>query len=99
LSTLNVILTPLCPIPLYWPIKFLISYVGAVTVYLFIIGTIRSFPLIRYGYLHFILRIVCVIFTIPLAASCEIIAILWALLSDKRQFHVVNKQFGSKVEV
>ena len=99
LSTLNVILNPLCPIPLFWPIKFLISYVGGVTVYLFIIGTVRSFPLVRHGYMHFILRIICTILTIPVAALFEIVAILWALLSDKRQFHIVNKQVASKIEV
>jgi hypothetical protein len=99
LSILNVILVPLYPFPLYWPLKFVISYIGAVTTYLYIIGTIRSFPLARYGFLRFILRIICTIMTIPLAVSCELIAIPWALFSDKSQFFVIDKQITSMFEV
>ncbi len=99
LSILNIVVAPLYPIPLYWLLKFLISYVSAVAVYLYIIGTIRSFPLSRYGYIHFILRIICTIITIPLAVSCEIISVPWGLFSDKGQFYVINKQITSMIEV
>ncbi len=96
LSSLNIVLTPMCYVPLYWPLKFLITYVGAVNVYLHNIGIVRSFPLARLGYIYFISLIIFTIFVIPLSASCDIIAVLWALISDKNQFYVINKQVSSK---
>ncbi len=99
LAILNIIITPLYPVPLHGLLKFVISYIGAVAVYLYIIGTIRSFPLARYGWLHFILRIICTIMTIPLAVLCEIIAVPWGLFSDKSQFFVIDKHITSIIEV
>ncbi|CAF0867645.1 unnamed protein product [Didymodactylos carnosus] len=40
LTSSNVVLTPLCPIPLHWSLNFIIGYVGAVNIYLYIIGAV-----------------------------------------------------------
>ncbi|CAF0754459.1 unnamed protein product [Rotaria sordida] len=92
ITSLNVILAPLCPIPLHWTLNFLINYVGAVNIYLYIIGAVRSFSLVRLGYAQFILRIVATLATIPFVVVCEITAVLWGLFSDKGKFYVVDKQ-------
>jgi len=92
ITSLNVILAPLCPIPLHWSLNFLINYVGAVNVYLYIIGAVRSFSLIRLGYVHFALRIIGTLATIPFVVICEITAVLWGLFSDKGKFYIVQKQ-------
>ena len=94
LTSLNVFLTPLCPIPLHWTLNFLIGYVGAVNVYLYIIGAVRSFSLIRLGYLQFALRIIGTLMTIPFVVVCEITAVLWGLFSDKGKFYIVDKRLG-----
>ncbi|CAF5065459.1 unnamed protein product, partial [Rotaria sp. Silwood1] len=65
ITSLNVILAPLCPIPLHWTLNFLINFVGAVNIYLYIIGAVRSFSLVRLGYAQFILRIIGTLATIP----------------------------------
>jgi egghead protein (zeste-white 4 protein) len=99
LTSLNVILTPLCPIPLHWTLNFLINYVGAVNVYLYIIGAVRSFSLIRLGYAHFILRIIGTLATIPFVVLCEITAVIWGLFSEKGKFYIVEKQLTPLVIV
>ncbi|CAF0796162.1 unnamed protein product [Rotaria sp. Silwood1] len=92
ITSLNVILAPLCPIPLHWTLNFLINFVGAVNIYLYIIGAVRSFSLVRLGYAQFILRIIGTLATIPFVVVCEIAAVLWGLFSDKGKFYVVDKQ-------
>ncbi|CAF3659912.1 unnamed protein product [Rotaria socialis] len=98
LTSLNVILTPLCPIPLHWTLNFLIGYVGAVNIYLYIIGAVRSFSLIRLGYSQFALRIFGTLATIPFVIVCEITAVLWGLFSDKSKFYIVDKQLGPMLQ-
>lgn len=92
ITSMNVILTPLCPIPLHWSLNFLINYVGAVNIYLYIIGAVRSFSLVRLGYMQFTLRILGTLATIPFVVVCEITAVLWGLFSDKGKFYVVEKR-------
>ena len=92
ITSMNVILTPLCPIPLHWSLNFLINYVGAVNIYLYIIGAVRSFSLVRLGYVQFTLRILGTLATIPFVVVCEITAVLWGLFSDKGKFYVVEKR-------
>ncbi|CAF2754098.1 unnamed protein product [Rotaria sp. Silwood2] len=99
LTSLNVILTPLCPIPLHWTLNFLIGYVGAVNIYLYIIGAVRSFSLVRLGYAQFALRICGTLATIPFVVICEITAVLWGLFSDKGKFYIVDKQLGPMLNV
>jgi egghead protein (zeste-white 4 protein) len=99
LTSMNVILTPLCPIPLHWTLNFIIGYIGAVNVYLYIIGAVRSFSLVRLGYAQFALRILGTLATIPCVVVCEITAVLWGLFSDKGKFYIVNKQLGPMVNV
>ena len=99
ITSLNVILTPLCPIPLHWSLNFLINYVGAVNIYLYIIGVIRSFSLIRLGYFKFLLKIIGTLATIPFVVVCEITAVLWGLFSDKGKFYIVDKQLKTPVTV
>ncbi|CAF1212997.1 unnamed protein product [Adineta steineri] len=99
ITSLNVILTPLCPIPLHWTLNFLISYVGAVNVYLYIIGAVRSFSLVRLGYLQFTIRILGTLATIPFVIVCEITAVIWGLLSDKGKFYIVDKNLKPPVNV
>jgi egghead protein (zeste-white 4 protein) len=99
ITSMNVFLTPLCPIPLHWTLNFLITYVGGVNIYLYIIGAVRSFSLIRLGYAHFALRIIGTLATIPFVVICEITAVLWGLFSDKGKFYIVDKQLKPPVHV
>ena len=99
ITSLNVILTPLCPIPLHWSLNFLINYVGAVNIYLYIIGAVRSFSLVRLGYVAFALRILGTLTTIPFVVICEIVAVLWGLFSDKGKFYIVDKQLRPTISV
>jgi beta-1,4-mannosyltransferase len=94
LTSLNIVLTPLCPIPLHWMLNFLIAFVGAVNIYLYIIGAVRSFSLVRLGYAQVALRIIGTLATIPFVVVCEITAVLWGLLSDKNKFYIVDKHLG-----
>mgnify|MGYP001038006296 FL=1 len=99
ITSLNVILTPLCPIPLHWTLNFLIGYIGAVNIYLYIIGVVRSFSLVRLGYFQFALRIFGTLATIPFVIVCEITAVIWGLFSDKGKFYIVDKQLEPMLNV
>ncbi len=68
-------------------------------VYLYIIGAVRSFSLVRLGYAQFALRILGTLATIPFVVICEITAVLWGLFSNKDKFYIVDKQLKPPVHV
>ena len=98
-TALNIFLTPMCPIPLHWTLKFLISYVGAVNMYLYMIGAVRSFPLVRYNFAQVVVRVLGTLATIPFVIVCEITAVLWGLFSEKGEFYIVDKDVGPAMTV
>ena len=95
LTIFNVILSPMYPIYLHWTLNFLINYVGAVNVYLYIIGAVRSFPLGRLGFAQWAIRIIGATLTIPFVIICEITAVIWGLISEKNRFYIVEKRVNA----
>lgn len=56
-----------------------------------IYGTIRSFSVDKIGLLKLIFLVFLVIVTFPIKIVLELVAIIWALVTPKNAFVVVNK--------
>lgn len=67
--------------------------------YLYMIGAVRSFSLVRYNYAQVALRVFGTLATIPFVVVCEITAVIWGLLSDKGEFYIVDKEAGPAMTV
>lgn len=95
LSTSNVYLSALYPIPVGPTFDFLVCFVGAVNLYLYFIGAIKSFSVTRLGIFKFICCVIGAICTIPFVVVIENIAVIWGLFGDKKKFYIVNKSLTS----
>lgn len=99
LSTSNVILAALCPIPCPAVIDFICAFIGAVNIYMYIFGVVKSFSLYRFGMLRFALCICGALSTIPFNIIIENVAVIWGLFGKKHKFYVVNKNIRPPVTV
>lgn len=92
LSTSNLILAALCPIPCPPLMDFLCAFIGAVSIYMYIFGVIKSFSLYRFGIMKFSLCILGALATIPVNVVIENVAVVWGLIGKKHKFYIVNKE-------
>ncbi|RWS27991.1 beta-1:4-mannosyltransferase egh-like protein [Leptotrombidium deliense] len=97
LSTSNFFLTYLCPLPKDSFVMFncLVAFVGAVNIYMYIFGVLKSFTLVRIGPIKFLLCVAGALLMIPVNLVFENIAIIWGIVSNKHKFYVVQKQISS----
>lgn len=91
LSTSNIYLSALYPIPIGQPLDFLCCFVGAVNLYLYFIGAVKSFSVSRFGYFKFVCCVVGALCTIPFVVIIENVAVIWGLFGNKHNFYVVQK--------
>lgn len=98
-STSNIVLAAICPIPCPHALDLIIGFVGAVNIYMYIFGVIKSFPLYRFGPLKFIMFIGGALATIPFNIVVENIAVIWGILGKKHKFYVVNKEIKTPITV
>ncbi|XP_075235092.1 beta-1,4-mannosyltransferase egh isoform X1 [Lycorma delicatula] len=99
LSTSNVILAALCPIPCPPLMDFLCAFIGAVNIYMYVFGVVKSFSLYRFGMFRFVLCICGALCTIPINVLIENVAVIWGLFGNKHKFYVVNKDLRPLVTV
>ncbi|GJQ82368.1 hypothetical protein Trydic_g436 [Trypoxylus dichotomus] len=99
LSTSNIILAALCPIPCYPVIDFLCAFIGAVNIYMYIFGVVKSFTVYRFGLFRFLLCIGGALLTIPLNIIIENVAVIWGIIGKKHKFYVVNKNIRQPITV
>ncbi|KAK4886469.1 hypothetical protein RN001_002740 [Aquatica leii] len=99
LSTSNVILAALCPIPCPPLIDFTCAFIGAVNIYMYIFGVVKSFTIYRFGLLRFLLCICGALLTIPINIVIENIAVIWGIIGEKHKFYIVNKNIRPPITV
>ncbi|XP_026326570.1 beta-1,4-mannosyltransferase egh [Hyposmocoma kahamanoa] len=99
LSTSNVILASLCPIPCPQFLDITCGFIGAVNIYMYIFGVLKSFPIHRFGPVKFLLFVAGALATIPLNIVIENIAVVWGILGKKHKFYIVNKEIKIPVTV
>lgn len=98
LSTSNIILAIVKPIPCPLILDFICSFLGGISVYMYIFGVLKSFSLYRFGVLKSIICIIGALGTIPVNLVIENIAVIWGMLSNKHKFYVVQKEVIKSAE-
>ncbi|XP_026491658.2 beta-1,4-mannosyltransferase egh [Vanessa tameamea] len=99
LSTSNILLAALCPIPCPQLLDLICGFIGAVNIYMYIFGVIKSFPIHRFGPFKFFLFVGGALATIPFNIVIENIAVIWGVLGKKHKFYIVNKEVKIPVTV
>ncbi|CAH1110884.1 unnamed protein product [Psylliodes chrysocephalus] len=99
LSVSNLILASKFPIPCPPFIDFMCAFIGAVNIYMFVFGVIKSFTVYRFGLPRFLLCVIGAVFVIPFNLIIENIAVVWGILGKKHKFYVVNKNSGPTITV
>jgi len=99
LSLSNLVLAKLCPIPCPPLMDFLCAFIGAVSIYMYIFGVMKSFSLYRFGMLKFSLCILGALSTIPVNVIIENVAVIWGLFGKKHKFYIVNKDVRNTIIV
>lgn len=99
LSTSNLVLAAIYPIPCPALIDFICAFTGAVNIYMYVFGVVKSFSLYRFGMFRFLLCIFGALSTIPFNLIIENVAVVWGVFGKKHQFYVVNKNTQHKVEM
>lgn len=99
LSLTNFFLAPKYPIPCNAVVDFLCAFIGAVTMYMFIFGVMKSFTLYRFGMLRFVMCIFASVAVIPFNVIIENVAVIWGVLGKKHKFYIVNKNLRSTTVV
>lgn len=95
LSTLNALLSALFPLPAILAFDILSNFIGAVNLYLYFIGALKSFSFRKFGYLKLISCILGAVCTIPFVIIIENIAVIWGFFTNKHSFYVVKKSHDS----
>lgn len=81
----------LYPVSFSWIDDFLSYSNGMIFTYLFMLGTIKSLHLKRRSLFNKILCIFGALLSIIFVLGTESLAIVWGILSDKKQFFIVTK--------
>ncbi|XP_074109151.1 beta-1,4-mannosyltransferase egh-like isoform X1 [Cotesia typhae] len=99
LSTSNILLAGLCPISCPKILDGLCAFIGAMSIYMYVFGVIKSFSLSRFGLFRYLAFISGALAIIPFNLVTENIAVIWALLGKKHKFYVVSKEHQPPVTV
>lgn len=92
LATSNVVLAYFFPIPCPQIFDFVVAYIGAMNLYMYIFGVIKSFSVYRIGMLKFLALCVGAVCTIPFNIMIENVAVTWGFFGNKYRFYVVSKE-------
>ncbi|XP_071126267.1 beta-1,4-mannosyltransferase egh-like [Mytilus edulis] len=94
----NIILVPLCPLPMPQIVNFLCGFMGGVMLFLFVFGSTKSFNYRRLGVVRFLFLCISPILLLPVCITMETCGIVLALLSRKSGgFHIVAKEVSGQV--
>ena len=69
------------------------AWIFSINIYMFIFGTLKSFPLRRLGLFRAFFSVVGAVLIIPVNIVVENIAVIWAIFSEKHHFYIVDKEY------
>ncbi|VDK63878.1 unnamed protein product [Onchocerca ochengi] len=91
-TTLQMYLFHAFPLPPCFMFDFLVAFVAAVNLYMYIYGVLKSFShKYRHSPVRLCLYMVGALLTIPFNICIENIAVIWGMLGNKNGFYVVKK--------
>lgn len=91
LSTSNLVLAPNFPVPCPQAFNIVCAFIGALNLYMYLFGLMKSCSISKHGIFGFGLRFVLVMIAIPLNIVVENVAVVWGLLGKKHKFYIVDK--------
>ncbi|XP_018326378.1 beta-1,4-mannosyltransferase egh [Agrilus planipennis] len=91
LSTSNIILAAVCPVPCPPLMDFIVAFIGAVNIYMYVFGVVKSLSIHRVGPCKLFLCILGALLTMPFNVVIENVAVIWGVIAKKHKFYVVNK--------
>lgn len=93
LTVLNIVLVPLFPLPMWRSGNVMYAFMGAVMLFLFVFGAMKSFSPRRLGWAKYIFLCFMPICILPISMILETTGVVCALKTRKiNNFHIVNKQ-------
>ena len=96
----NIVLVPLYPLPLWQSVNILCAFMGAVMMFLFIFGAIKSFSPRRLGWLRYICLCFLPFAVLPICMVMETTGVILAFRDRKsHSFHIVNKQASNSTVI
>lgn len=94
LTTTNIFITPLFPLPNFFLIDIPLAFIGAVSTYMYIFGALKSFSnRCRNNLCCMFSFALLALLIIPFNVVVESCAAIGALLDKKNNFHIVCKEF------
>lgn len=99
LALSNFFIVPFFSIEMYQLLECIVHFVGAMSLYMFLFGALKSFSLKREGFLKFCFFVGCSVCVIPINACLESVAAVWGLFGRKNKFYVVQKVVDGPSEV
>ncbi|KAI1731818.1 glycosyl transferase family group 2 domain-containing protein [Ditylenchus destructor] len=98
LTTMQLFICPLFPLPKCLLFDLLVGFVGAVNLYMYVYGVIKSFSAkYRKNSWRLLFYTAGALITIPFNIWIENVAVLLGMFGRKDEFYVVNKDVYSKV--
>lgn len=92
-TALNVPLAVVCPVPVWPAVNAAFAFISSTLLFLFILGTVKSFSPKRYGLWRCGLLVLVTVLTSVVILLLEMVAILFAILTPyKKEFFVVQKE-------
>lgn len=91
LALSNIFLAPMFPLPSIIVLDFTMTFVGAVNIYMFMFGVLKSFNVQRYGLVKFFICLCGSVAVIPFNGIMENVAVLWGYFGRKHSFYIVQK--------
>jgi beta-1,4-mannosyltransferase len=98
LAISNVFFAIQYPLPCPYIVDSVCAFLGGISIYMYIFGTIKSFSLSRFGFFKTIIGVLGSLCTIPLNMLTENTAVAWGVLTNKHKFYVVKKEFSKETE-
>jgi len=92
LATSNLVLAAFFPLPLPQALDMCSAFAGALSLYMYVFGVLKSFSLYRMGYARMLLCIIGALCTVPFNIIIENVAVVWGLFGKKHRFYVVSKE-------
>ncbi len=99
LSLTNIILGFFFPLPIPLWLNFTCAFVGAVNIYMYIFGVIKSLSVYRIGLYRYTSCIVGIFFIVAFSIVMENIAILLGVFGEKKKFYIVKKDPTLKKDI
>lgn len=99
LTLFNIFIVLLFPMETHPLLEGMVHFIGAMNVYMYLFGAVKSFSLKRQGFFKYWFFVLCSVALIPINVCLESLAIVWGVFGQKNKFYVVKKVLDGPTDV